>query len=373
MNGRPPVRVMHVIASLRGYGAEHFVADLLPLLAADHTDVAALTVYSSRDQNGGLGTDVPVFDAARTRRADLAFFPRMIRAMRRFRPDIVHTHMHNGKYWGRLAALAAGVRYIVHTEHDPNFKTPQIERPAAALLARRTSRFVAFSPEHRRRLSNAEKIPLEKIAVIPNGIAFRPTPPDARARGRQLLGVPAGQHAIVMVGRLEAQKNHASALRALAQLPAQLRRDCRLFVIGAGSCEAPSRALAQELGIGDQIAFMGFRTDARELLAGADVLFMTSHREAMPIALIESMSMAVPVVSAPWVGADEMLDDGALGYVAPSFEPDALAATLAQALSDPVRARSKASAAQDKALAEYDVRTAAHRHAQLYRSLAGAS
>lgn len=363
---------MHVIASLNGYGAEHFVAHLLPLLAANGADVAALTVYPSSARPAGYDDGFPVFDAARTHRMDLAFFPRMVRAMRAFRPDVVHTHMHNGKYWGRLAALAAGVPHIVHTEHDPNFGGPRIERAAAALLARRTSRFVAFSPGHRLRLAAAESIPLDKIAVIPNGIAFLPAQPDAQARGRRLLEAAVGERAVIMIGRLEQQKNHALALHAFARLPVPLLRATRLYVIGAGSLDSSLRMLVQELGLPDRVSFMGFRPDALELLGGADALLMTSHREAMPIALIESMSMGVPVVSTPWEGADEMLDGGALGYVAASYAPDAVSQALAQALRDRAHARIKADAARAKALHEYDVHTAAQRHLSLYRSLVSA-
>jgi glycosyltransferase involved in cell wall biosynthesis len=373
MDSKDSTRVMHVIASLNGYGAEHFVLDLLPLLAASGANVAALTVYVSGARPAGRNGDFEIFDAARTGRMDLAFFPRMVRAMRRFRPDVVHTHMHNGKYWGRLAALAAGVPHIVHTEHDPSFSGPRIERAAAALLARRTSRFVAFSPGHRLRLARAESIPLGKIAVIPNGITFRTPRPDARERGRRLLGAAAGERAVVMVGRLEHQKNHELALRAFAQLPASLLADTRLHLIGAGSLDGALRTLVQELGLSDRVSFLGFRADALDVVSGADVLLMTSHREAMPIALIESMSIGVPVVSAPWDGADEMLDGGALGYVATSFAPDAVGQALAQALRDPAQARTKADGARTKALLEYDIRTAAHRHVDLYRSLVGAS
>jgi glycosyltransferase involved in cell wall biosynthesis len=370
---RSDLRVMHVIASLSGYGAEHFIADLLPLLAQGGAQVAALTVYSSKERDAEGCQGVRVFDAARTGRMDTAFFPRMVRAVRRFAPDIVHTHMHNGKYWGRLAAVAAGVRRIVHTEHDPNFSPNGLERMADAALARRTSRFVAFSCGHRARLASAEGIPLGKIVVIPNGIRIRDLPPGARARGRVLLGADAGELAVIMIGRLEHQKNHALALRAFVLLPEILARRTRLYVVGAGSLEPDLRELCQTLRIAHAVTFMGFRQDAFELLAGADAVLMTSRSEAMPIALIEAMSLAIPVASAPWAGADEMLDRGALGYVAATFSPDDVAGALAAALSDSTGAHLKADAAQAKAFVEYDVRTAAQRHGQLYRELVSAS
>jgi glycosyltransferase involved in cell wall biosynthesis len=361
-------RVMHVIASLDGYGAEGFVARLVPLLAAGGTEVAALTVYSGKNPTPTTCEGAVVFDAARAGRADAGFFPRMVSAMRCFRPDIVHTHMHNGKYWGRLAAVAAGVPYIVHTEHNSEFARG-FQRAAAAALASRTARFVAFSRGHAERLASAERIPPGKIAIIPNGIAFRPPAPNARERGRRLLGVTGDQRAVIMIGRLEPVKNHELALRAFAQLPPELARVAKLCIVGAGSLDESLRALADALGLADSIAFMGFRSDALDLLAGADVMLMTSHNEAMPISLIEAMSAALPVATVPWAGAGEMLDDGALASIAPSYASADVACALAAVLSDPDRSRAKACAAREKARSEYDLRSVAARHAELYGTL----
>src|ERR1700712_2323432 len=109
------MRVLHVIADLGTYGAERLLALLLNNLHDPELELAVMTVYSSPE--GAAELNVPVLDAARRGRYDLGFFPRMVGMMRRWKPDLVHTHMHNGKYWGRLAAVASGVPVIVHTEH----------------------------------------------------------------------------------------------------------------------------------------------------------------------------------------------------------------------------------------------------------------
>jgi len=370
MTDEPRVRIMHVIASLSGYGAEHFVAGLLPLLAAAGAEVGALTLYppKSAQSNGDLN-GVPVFCAGRRRRVQIDFFPRMVRAILSFQPTIVHTHMHNGKYWGRLAAAAARVPCIVHTEHDSNLHRLAIERVADALLLPVTTRFIAFSEDQRERLARADRIPLSRIVVIPNGIVHRPVEPHTRERGRALLGIAPFQRAVMMIGRLEAPKNHELALRAFASLPARLSATTKLCLVGDGSRGEELRAMSEALGIANRVSFFGFRSDAADLLAGADVMLMTSRAEAMPIAIIEAMGVGTPIVSTPWFGVDALLESGRLGYIAADFEPETVALTLAEALRDPEGALFKGQAARRRALARYDLNEAVRRHLDLYRSL----
>ncbi|HZV78563.1 MAG TPA: glycosyltransferase family 4 protein [Candidatus Binatus sp.] len=364
------MRVMHVIASLSGYGAENFVAGLVPALAARGAEVAVLTVYPTNDK--AVASDfkgVRLMCAGRHRRMEIRFFPRMVRAIRSFRPTIVHTHMHNGKYWGRLAAVAAGVPRIVHTEHDPNFKRPSVERVVDAALARATASFIAFSEGHRRRLSRADRIPLSRIAVIPNGIEHRPIDPRARERGRTVLGLDPQHCALLMIGRLEAQKNHELALQAFAHLPGDIASKTKLFIAGDGHLRDHLRMTSETLGIAERVVFLGFRSDGPDLLAACDAMFMTSHTEAMPIALIEAMGAGAPIVSTPWLGADEMLDGGQLGEIAADYAPETVARSVATVLRDPARSRTRGQAAREYALTRYDLGNAADLHLDLYGSL----
>ena len=136
------VRLLHVIADLGTYGAQRMLGLLVNAFDEPDQTTAVMTIYSSPEAQAAL--QVPVLDVARRGRYDLAFLPRMIGQMRRWRPDVVHTHMHNGKYWGRIAALACGVPTIVHTEHNSEFGAPPVFRPINRLLAGRTTAVIAF-------------------------------------------------------------------------------------------------------------------------------------------------------------------------------------------------------------------------------------
>ena len=357
------MRVMHVAADLGTYGAERFVVLLLDRLRGQDAALAALTLAPARP--GDVPAGVDRFSAGRSGRYEIAFLGRLAAAMRAWRPDIVHTHTHAGKYWGRLAAILAGVPAIVHTEHNSEFGAPAPFRPVNRLLLRRTDAVITFSAAQRERLVTEERIAPERIAIIPSGIAIEAFDPQARARARAALAAGPGERLVVHVGRLSAVKNQTLAIEALALLP----DDVRLVLIGEGRDRAGLEQLARDRAVAARTELAGYRADASALVAGADAALLTSYNEALPLAAIEAMLAQTPVVSTPWRGADEMLGGGAFGVVAADFSPAAMAAAIRSVLDDPGAARERAARAAAFARTEYDIATTARRHLALYRDV----
>jgi len=357
------MRALHVIADLGTYGAERLLALLVDGIREPDVEVAIATVFSSPGAAERL--DVPVLDAARGGRYDVAFFGRLCGAIASWKPDIVHTHMHMGKYWGRLAAVLCRVPTIVHTEHNSEFGAAPAYRLPNRFLTSRTQRIVAFSQTHRRALAEDEGIALDRIVVIPNGIRVPSRDESARARARAALAVRDDETVLMHVGRLHAVKNQRLAIEALALLPASTR----LFFAGDGIDRPALEALAASLGVPARVTFLGFRDDAAALVAGADAAIVTSRNEAMPLAVIEAMAAETPLVSTPWLGAREMLGDGAFGVVADGYAPEQFAAAVRRVLDDAPAARERAARARAFCVNEYDIAATARRHVALYREL----
>jgi glycosyltransferase involved in cell wall biosynthesis len=357
------VRVLHVISDLGTYGAERFVSRLLAAFDDPGIDSAALTVLAPRGPRPVL--TVPLFAADRRGHRDVAFVSRMIAAMRRWQPAVVHTHTHYGKYWGRIAAIAAGVPSIVHTEHNSEFGSPAVFRAFDLVLDPRTDAFVTFSAVQRARLVREGRIRPERIVVIPNGIPLPEPAGGARERARALLGAAPGERVVLHVGRLSPVKNQRLAIEALALTEAGVR----LVLVGDGADRDSLEAAARACGVSERVVFAGYRDDAPALLAGADALAVTSRNEAMPLAVIEAMLAGTPVVSTPWTGAADMLGQGSYGVLAADFTPAAFARALRTVLDDQAATRRRIEHAAAFARAEYDIRTTVRRHADLYRSL----
>ena len=101
------------------YGAENVVALLMQHTRERDVELVAMTVNRSDYPEARERVGVPVVAIERDDAGTSASIVRMVRALRRLRPDIVHTHGHHGRYWGRLAAVLAGVPVVVDTEHNP--------------------------------------------------------------------------------------------------------------------------------------------------------------------------------------------------------------------------------------------------------------
>ncbi|MBV8117795.1 MAG: glycosyltransferase, partial [Candidatus Eremiobacteraeota bacterium] len=166
------MRVLHVLPRAHGYGAERQVVELLAGLRADDIAAGLLTVYEN-GVTSSSGLPFEMLSAGRTHRGDRLFLPRLVREIRTFRPHIVHTHTHVGRYWGRAAAILAGVPHIIHTEHNPcDPRRTRLQRVADTFLNSMTERVVTFFSEQALFLSTLDGWPREKFALIPNGLAF---------------------------------------------------------------------------------------------------------------------------------------------------------------------------------------------------------
>jgi glycosyltransferase involved in cell wall biosynthesis len=368
------IRVLHVGRAAQGYGAERVVVELLRRLATTDIDVGLLTLFEAPVE-ARAALPFPLLHAGRKRPGDPFFLPRLIREMRHFAPDVVHTHTLAGKYWGRVAAVAARISCIVHTEHNPcDFRNrPALSRAADRLLNRASSKVITFFAEQSEALRAFEHLPASKLVVIPNGLVTSEREPGDAQAVRQRLGIAADQFVVLLVGRMEFQKNHILALRAFASLSQATRSRMLMLFAGAGENEEMLRGMTHALDLAEHVRFLGYRNDVPEILAASDLLLMTSWFEGMPLALLEAMLAGVPIVSTPWIGARNMLGDGQFGFLTAGYEPAQVAAEIERAASHPALRRETAERARRRVQQEYDIDRMADAYRDLYVHLRGAA
>jgi glycosyltransferase involved in cell wall biosynthesis len=368
-----PLRVTHIISNLLGGGAETLVRGLCVGLRNEGIDASIISIYKSDlddAQKARLG--VPVVEVARAGRGDLTFIPRLMRAMRELRPDVVHAHLHAGKYAGRISALAAGVPSIVFTEHGDE-RGGLLRRTVNRMLHPRTTRFIVFTTGERERYARLEGIPRERIVVIPNGIPYvSPSEAADRVALRSALGLPQDAFVFVLPARMCPQKNQKLALDALARGTAEGLPWC-LLLAGSGEHEEMLRASVAAAGLESRVRFLGFRSDLPDLYQAVDVYLMTSVWERMPLALGEAMMAGLPVITTPWEGVADFVSAGETGLVAADWSVDALYASFRQAYDDRSLLAGIAERGRRYATSQFDFGRSVRRHAELYRSLAASA
>lgn len=369
MNVPNALRVLHILPSMQGYGAERQIMQLIPHLQSEDIVAGLLTIYASSEEQR-CGVPFPVADASRNGRRDVTFVTRLVERIGAFAPDIVHTHTHVGKYWGRFAAAAAGVRAIVHTEHNPcDPRRSVLDRIADRVLNRYTTSCITFFEEQRDVLARTDALPAHRIEIIPNGLAFDGMPAAADSSKRRSLGLFDDEFVVILIGRMEYQKNHELALRALAALPVDMRARTILLFAGSGVLQPELIALADSLSIRNRVRFLGYRQDVAQLLSASDMLLMTSRFEGMPLALLEAMNAAVPIVTTPWTGSTSMLGGGSYGRIAAGWQAEDLAAEIAGVYNGRWAARIYAERASAYVRGAYTLSRMARAHRDLYRRL----
>jgi glycosyltransferase involved in cell wall biosynthesis len=151
--------------------------------------------------------------------------------------------------------------------------------------------------------------PPERVRALPNAVCGRPC--IERGQALALLRLSPQRFWYGSVGRLVGIKGYDLLLRAFALLAQELS-DVGLALIGAGSEEGPLRALCDDLGIGEQVAFCGWRSDARSLLSAFDVCVFPSREEGFGLAIAEAMAAGRPLIASQVGGIPEVVEQDAL-------------------------------------------------------------
>lgn len=180
------------------------------------------------------------------------------------------------------------------------------------------------------------------------------------------LGVPAAD--LVTVGSLEPHKNHHYLLDVLARA-ADMNRRYTLDIMGRGSLERSLIKHARSLGLAEQVRFLGQRPDVRAYLAGHKAYVHPSYRETGPLAVIEAMSAALPVLASPVGIIPGLLRDGCIGAIFP-LDDDLLAAkVLIDLLEDTERLERMSECARVSFLRSYTTQQLAPRLVEFMRSV----
>ena len=246
---------------------------------------------------------------------DLNMIPRLVKLMKREKPDAVHSHLSVIKYVG-LAAKLAGAKKYVHTVHSVAYE--EAEGP----LQKITNQFyfrngwavpVALSPEIQKTVLDLYGLAPEQVPIIYNGVDLSRCIPKEDHRTGETVN-------ILHVGRFDTPKNHPGLLRAFARLHRELPQ-CRLHLVGDGESRPEMEVLAKELGIGNAVTFHGMQSNVYPYLHDADIFVLPSIYEGIPMTIIEAMGTGLPVIASAVGGVPDMLRHGESGILV-SCDPE---------------------------------------------------
>jgi glycosyltransferase involved in cell wall biosynthesis len=266
------------------------------------------------------------------------------RAIREMGAEIVHGHSAHAHPPGAAAGWLAGVPVVVSRRVD--FTVGR--HPLSALKYRMpVDRYLCISRGVIEAMV-ASGVPRERLAWVPSGVPLPSQNGEGRREGadlRSLIGAARDATVIGTVAALAPHKNHADLARAAAILLAE-RGDVHFAWIGEGECRPALEREIAELRLGERVHLLGFREDARALLAQFTVFALASYLEGLCTSLLDAEALGVPVVATAVGGIPDVVEHGRTGLLAPARDPAALAAAILETLRDPEGARRRAEEAR---------------------------
>jgi glycosyltransferase involved in cell wall biosynthesis len=243
------------------------------------------------------------------------------------------------------------------------------DRPAL----RYVQRIVAVAHQQKQYLVDHEGLPSERIEVIHNSVSpaefIRVSSQNfTREAVRRQWNLTEEHRVAMIVANLRPEKNHARFLR-IARAVAGWMPQARFVVVGDGTERARLERLAQSFGIADVVHFAGARRDIPAVLVAADVVTLTSDIEAFPLALLEAMAAARPIVATRVGSLEEMVIEGNTGHLIRMDDENAFADSLHRLLSDRVRGQSMGDAGRQHVLQNFTAEKMVQAHERLFESL----
>lgn len=331
------IRVCQVMSADLWAGAEVQVATAASYLATRPDVTLTAVVFNDgwlASTLRGLGVNVAVVDE--TQHTSLGMVPAVARFLSANDVDVVHAHRPKDYLVGLLAARLAGVPHVIRTVHglpEPmrgwsRAKSGLHRVVDRVLLPRFADRIVAVSRSVADALVGSDCSP-RAVVALHNGVdlarvrATR-TPPDVR----RALGIGADAFVVGTAGRLTAVKGQEHLIEA-APLILRHEPNARFVFVGSGPLEGALVARTRSLGIDGACLFIDPAVDTRagifDLVAAFDVFVLPSLSEGSPMALLEAMALARPVVATAVGGVPEILADGETGVLVAPRSPDAIA------------------------------------------------
>lgn len=255
--------------------------------------------------------------------------------------DLIAVHTSLAAFFVRLAArMCESDCPLCNTVHgylfdaQSSFLKRTIMLWAEKLMASVTDTVVVMAQEDFE-IAQKNKLYTRQLKFIRGmGVDFTRYPPvtlPARLEARQQLKYTSNDFLLVFAGEFSARKNQQMLIRAMAQLPLQVK----LILLGNGAELPACRSMAAELGVSSRILFAGYQQNTSFYYAAADLCVSSSRSEGLPFNLMEAMGMGLPVVATAVKGHVDLVKPGKSGILVPYDDAERFSEAVVELMKNP--------------------------------------
>lgn len=333
------MKVLHVLNSRIYSGAEKVVCQIIHMFDGE-VEMVYCSPYSENVESMLQQERVAYFPVNTLVPGELS------RIIREQKPDIIHAHDMRASF---VSALCCGSIPLISHIHNNAYDSRGLSAKSIAYL------LAGFRAKHILWVSRSSfegyyfhRLFAKKSSVLFNIIDMQQVYNKRDQDDREYA------FDAIYIGRLTFQKNPQRLMRLCAMMK-QHKPDIQMAVVGTGELEAETKALCTELGLDDNVRFLGFQSNPMKMLSDSKSLILPSRWEGTPMCALEAMALGVPVVSTPTDGLVDLLEEGKTGFL--SDEDAVLAQKTVQLATDAVLRGQMSQNAAQRAVEINDVHT----------------
>ncbi len=255
--------------------------------------------------------------------------------VKREKYDVIHCNTPIGGVLGRIVGNQCKVEKVIYQAHGFHFykgapkKNWLLYYPVEKWLARYTDALITINKEDFEFAKNKLKLRGDGAVYYVPGVGINTAQYNIEKSCRESklaeLNIPNDAFLLISAGELNANKNNGVIIAAMEKLK---RKDIHYILCGVGELESELRNQADAAGLSQNVHFLGYRNDIRELYAAADCFVMPSYREGLSRSIMEAMSSGLPCIVSKIRGNVDLVADGKGGYLCNPSDVDAYAESI---------------------------------------------
>ncbi|MDP4173274.1 MAG: glycosyltransferase family 4 protein [Bacteroidota bacterium] len=362
------MKIVHLLSSFSAGGAELLVKDIA--LNTDRSvDVEVWAMGNTSDENFEknyidelLTHNIRAVNVGKAAgRNHISAIIKLRGLLKESKPDVVNAHSELCTFYLVLASIGLGI-LLLETIHNTVINYVRLQKYLAKPFLKK---FVAISRKCSAVIQSILGVDTKDIELVYNGI-------DIKKFQQKVRTIDPIVSNIIVIGRLDVQKDHHTLLKAYRILVNELKENSlqipRLNIVGKGILLNELLKLAKEMNIDEYVNFLGVRNDISELLYQNDLWVMSSKWEGLSIALLEAMASGIPIIATNVGSNDELIDNGVNGTLVEKESPEELAGEIYRLIYDREKRCRYSEIAKEKALG-FNIKQCADNYTKLYRSL----
>ena len=358
------MKVVHVETGRHFYGGAQQVVWLLCGLADKGVDSLLVCTPGSAIDRIAQEAGIHVENLPCKGELDFAFAWRLLRLLRREKPDLLHCHSRRGAdFPGGYAARIAGLPAVVSRRVD------SAESPTAAAIRYAPFDKVVAISDNIAAVLRRSRVNEDKLAVIRSAVDVDAMPTDVdRSILHREFGVHKDGFAIAVVAQLIKRKGHRFLLDVLPGLIAQ-HPGIKVVFFGIGPADEQLRSLAARLGLSAAVHFAGFRYDADEYLSAFDLLVHPAEKEGLGVAMLKASAAELPVIAFNVAGSAEAVEHMKTGILVPFGDVSALQIAIGALIDEPDIGKELGEAGRRRMQDEFSIASMVDSYADVYEEI----